>query len=153
LNKVAQSIYYCFEVCNSNSIDGLPLWASRILAFQLQPNLIIRQLYYCYNWSCATSLVTGAQVGAIGDAIAEYAAAAGKSVKRDQVGSDDAPGSNPYHDAYQRYRQKADRNVSKNSTTAAASDHQPKLPADAELEAMGALLQAPSPTFDVHVGG
>lgn len=74
----------------------------------------------------------------------------GRLVKRDQI--DDASGSKAYHDAYQRYRQEADRNVSKNSTTAAASDHQPALPPDAELEAMGALLQAPSPTFDVYVG-
>lgn len=96
-----------------------------------------------------TISVTSAQVGAIGVAIDEYAANAGKSVKRDQVGSDDAPGSKPYHDAYQRYRQEAERNV---SITAAASDNQPTLPTDAELEAIGALLQAPSPTFDVHVG-
>ena len=48
---------YCFKFCNSDTIDGLPLWASRILAFQLQPNLVIRQLYHCYNWSCATSLM------------------------------------------------------------------------------------------------
>lgn len=96
-----------------------------------------------------TSL-TGAPVGAASHAIVAHAAVAGRSIKRDRI--DDASGSKAYHDAYQHYQQEADRGASDDSTIAAASDHPPTLPEDAELDALAALVQAPSPTFDVHIG-
>lgn len=74
----------------------------------------------------------------------------GSLIKRDQI--DDASGSKAYHNAYQHYQQETDRGASNVSAIAAASDQQSAPPTDAELDALAAFVQAPSPTFDVHVG-
>lgn len=65
------------------------------------------------------------------------------------VVSDDSSGSKPFHDAYQLYQQEVHR---RNSTTAAASDHQSTEATEAELDALVGIMQAPSPTFDITVG-
>ena len=119
----------------------------RLLSFQ--DNKLSNQIVSALRPETATHTeendtisVTSAQVGALGGAIIAYAATTGRSVKRNKVGSEDTSGSKPFHEAYQHYRQEVDRILAKNSTTAT----------DAELDALVALMQAPSPTFDVHVG-
>lgn len=97
-----------------------------------------------------TISVTIAEAGAIGIAIAEYAANARKSVKRDQVRSDHARGPERYDIDDRHYEQMTDHNVSDALAATAAFEYPTSL-ADAQVAAVIAAGEASSPpAFDGH---